>query len=223
MWTRARALHWGMALAAALWAAAAGAAELKLLPVDEAAGNPSFMAFRGSLLDAVRRRDAEYVVARAAPDIRLSFGGQYGREMLLLSLTGEEDWEGERYWTELQHVLELGGVFLSDGAFCAPYVSCVEVPNCMECDPFETVFVTSAYAVAHAKPELGGEIAARLSYDILMLNPDKPYQGDWIPVLLPGGGAGYVKGPEFRFVTDYRARFEKQAEGWLMTVFISGD
>ena len=223
MWTRIRTLFWALTLAAVLWAAPAGAAELKLLPVDEAAGNPSFLAYRGSLLDAVRRRDADYVVARAAPDIKLSFGGQYGRIMFRQALTGEEEWEGERYWAELQRVLELGGVFLSDGAFCAPYISCVDVPGCVECDPYETVFVTSAYAVAHAKPELGGEVVARLSYDVLMLHPEMPYHGDWIPVLLPDGGAGYVKGPEFRMSIDYRARFEPFGKVWLMTVFIAGD
>ncbi len=84
------ALMAGM-LCAAL-ASPAPAQDLKLPPVDEAARNPAFAKYRAALIAAVRRRDLEYVVARGAPEIKLSFGGQYGRDMFRASFTGIEKW-----------------------------------------------------------------------------------------------------------------------------------
>ncbi len=215
------ALMAGM-LCAAL-ASPAQAQGLKLQPVDEAAKNPVFAKYRAALIEAVRRRDLDYVVARAAPEIKLSFGGQYGRDMFRASLTGIEKWEGEPYWMELQRALELGGVFLGDGSFCTPYISCLEVPGCPDCDPFETVFVVSGDAVARAAADPDSEIIARLSWDVLQMDSDKGFEGDFIPVRLPDGRPAFVTGPDFRFSIDYRARFEKMQEGWRMTVFIAGD
>lgn len=217
----------GSALMAGLLCAAlaspAPAQDLKLPPVDEAARNPAFAKYRAALIEAVRRRDLDYVVARAAPEIKLSFGGQFGRDAFRASLTGTQEWEGEVYWVELRRALELGGVFLDDGSFCTPYISCLEVPGCPDCDPFETVYVVSGDAVAHAAADPDSEIIARLSYDVLQMDSAKGFEGDFIPVRLPDGRPGFVTGPDFRFSIDYRARFEKITEGWRMTVFIAGD
>ena len=218
----------GLALMAGLICAAlaspALAQGLKLQPVDEAAKNPAFAKYRAALIGAVRRRDADYVAARAAPDIKLSFGGDYGRDTFRASLTGTEEWQGEPYWMELQRALELGGVFLDDGdSFCTPYISCVEVPGCPDCDPFETIFVVGNDAVAYAAADLDSKVIAQLSYDVLQMDVEKGFEGDFIPVRLPDGRSAFVTGPDFRFSIDYRARFEKTKEGWRMTVFIAGD
>ncbi|MEN8195648.1 MAG: hypothetical protein ABFS30_03920 [Pseudomonadota bacterium] len=207
-------------LAGALPAAAQG---LRLEPVDKASRNPGFAAYRAALLDAVRRRDVDFVVARADPEIKLSFGGDYGRENFRRALTGENEWQGESYWRELQAVLELGGVFMEDGAFCTPYLACIDVPGCPECDPFETVYVTSADAVARVEPDANAEVAAKLSWDVLQLDYEAAGAEGWYPVKLPDGRTVFLSSRDSRMAVDYRARFEKTAEGWLMTVFIAGD
>jgi hypothetical protein len=148
-------------LAGVLPAAAQG---LRLEQVDQASRNPEFAAYRAALLDAVRRRDVDFVVDRADLEIKLSFGGDYGRENFRRALIGKEEWQGEYYWRELQAVLELGGVFMEDGAFCTPYLACIDVPGCPECDPFETVYVTRADAVARVEPDANAEVAAKLSW-----------------------------------------------------------
>ena len=204
----------------ALPAAAQG---LRLEPVDEASRNAKFAAYRSALLDAVRRQDADYVVARADPEIKLSFGGEYGRESFRQSLTGKEEWQGESYWRELQAVLELGGVFMGDGAFCTPYLACIDVPGCPECDPFETVYVTRADAVARVKPDPGAKVAATLSWDVLQLDYEAAGAEGWYPVKLPDGRTVFLSNRDSRMAVDYRARFEKTTEGWRMTVFIAGD
>lgn len=213
----------GPALVAALVVLPALAQEMKLRPVDEAGKNPAFAKFRAALLDAVRKRDLDYVVAQADPDIKLSFGGDYGQEVFRDLLTGTESWQGEAYWAELQRVLELGGVFMDANSFCTPYVACLDVPGCPDCDPYETMFTVSKDAVARAAPDAASAIAARLSYDVLRIDLDAEHEGEWTPVVLPDGGRGYVSGPDFRMAIDFRALFEKVDGRWRMTVFIAGD
>jgi len=225
---RETAWNWPLLAAGAVIFGLAGASsavarDLRLEPVDEASSNAEFAAYRAALLDAVRRRDADYVVARADPEIKLSFGGDYGRESFRRSLTGKEEWQGESYWRELQTVLELGGVFLGDGAFCTPYLACIDVPGCPECDPFETVYVTRTDAVARVKPDHGAKVAATLSWDVLQLDYEATGAEGWYPVKLPDGRTVFLSGRDSRMAVDYRARFEKTAEGWRMTVFIAGD
>lgn len=207
-------------LAGALPAAAQG---LRLEPVNDASRNPEFSAWLASLLEAVRRRDTDYVLARADARIKLSFGDDYGRDSFRQALTGEEVGQGEVYWRELQAVLELGGVFMDDGAFCAPYLACIDVPGCPECDPYETVFVIKPEAVARTKPDAGAKVAATLSWNVLQLDYEAAGAEGWYPVKLPDGRTAYLSNQDSRMPVDYRARFEKTAKGWRMTVFIAGD
>jgi hypothetical protein len=201
----------------------AAAQNLRLEPVDEASRNPAFAAYRAALLDAVRRRDTDFVVARAGQKIKLSFGGDHGRENFRLALTGEDEWQGEPYWRELQTVLELGGVFMDDGAFCTPYLACIDVPGCPDCNPFETVYVIRKDALARTEPHPGAKVAAKLSWNVLQLDYETSGAEGWYPVKLPPGRTVFLSTKDARMAVDYRARFEKTAEGWRMTVFIAGD
>jgi len=108
-------------------------AERKALPVDEASKDPSLVDFRARLLDAIVRRDVDYVVAQASSDIHLSFGGHAGREDFRNFLTLTEDdladeykhtakAQREAYWDDLEEVLRMGGRFTAPDKFAAPYV-----------------------------------------------------------------------------------------------------
>ena len=207
-------------LAGALPAAAQG---LRLEPVNEASRNPKFAAWLASLLEAVQRRDTDFVLAQADAGIKLSFGDDYGRDSFRQALNGEEEGQGEVYWRELEAVLELGGVFMDDGAFCAPYLACIDIPGCPECDPYETVIVIKPDAVARTRPDIGAKAAATLSWNVLQLDYEAAGAEGWYPVKLPDGRTAYLSNQDSRMPVDYRARFEKTAEGWRMTVFIAGD
>ena len=63
-------------------AAAQGANRLQVAPVDEAAQNAEFAAYRDALLQAVVARDIDAILDAAAPDIHLSFGGGSGRVII---------------------------------------------------------------------------------------------------------------------------------------------
>ncbi|MCA8909127.1 MAG: hypothetical protein KDA49_15730 [Rhodospirillaceae bacterium] len=236
-----RALLFAAALAAGLWgvqgAAPAAAQPLTALPVDEAPLDPALQDLRDRLLSAVRRRDSDAVVALAAPDIHLSFGGDHGREMLRAALDGDPDmgWTGEIYWTELQTALEMGGMFSrADPArryFCAPYTFLADFPQ--ELDPFTIVFVTRRIAPLYAEPRADAPVIGTLSYDIAEITESgvgeaveeagAPY---WIGLrTVDGTRQGYAVSTDFRSPIDYRACFNPNPDTgqWEWTAFIAGD
>ena len=120
-------------------------------------------------------------------------------------------------------MLELGGVFMDDGAFCTPYLACIDVPGCPDCDPFETVYVIKADAVGRAEPDPDSPVVANLSWDVLQMDYGAQGAEGWYAVKLPVGRTVFLSTRDSRMAVDYRARFEKTAEGWRMTVFIAGD
>ncbi len=197
------------------------ATDLKLPPVDEAWKDPSLVAFRKGMLAAVKRRDVRYVVARAAGDIKLSFGGYAGRKTFRAWLT-EEDMR-DVYWHELEAVFSLGGVFTDKDTFCTPYVACVDVPGCPDCDPYEMVFVLSDDAAIHAAMSTAAPVIARLSYDVLRMDYSRDVDEGWLAVELPDGRVGYATGPDFRMAVDHRALLRKRKGVWQIDVFVAGD
>lgn len=212
----------GLATATGLTTTPALADAVKILPVDEAAQDPEFLAFRDQLLAAVRRRDVDAVVAIAAEDIKLSFGGGYGRDQFRQRLASDDNGEGGSYWGELEWALQLGGVFNGDHGrqFCTPYVSCTGPHQCGNCDPFETLVAVSGHAPVYTTPDSDAAILTHLSYDVVTL---VDYGSPRQRVRLEDGRIGYVAFPDFRSPIGYRAYFEKREGRWQMRIFIAGD
>ncbi|NNE84173.1 MAG: hypothetical protein HKN28_09405 [Alphaproteobacteria bacterium] len=195
---------------------------VKILPVDQASQDPKFLAVRDKLLAAVRRRDVEAVVAVAAEDIKLSFGGDYGRDQFRQRLATDDNGEGGSYWAELEWALKLGGVFNGDHGrqFCTPYVSCTGSHQCGDCDPFETLVAVSDRAPVYATADSESAILTHLSYDVVTL---VDYGSPRQRIRLADGRIGYVAFPDFRSPIGYRAYFEKREGRWQMRIFIAGD
>ncbi len=195
---------------------------VKILPVDEAAQVPEFLALRDRLLTAVRQRDLEAVVAVAAADIKLSFGGDYGRDQFRKRLLSDDNGEGGSYWNELEWALKLGGVFNGEHGrqFCTPYVSCNGSHQCTDCDPFEVLVAVSDRAPVYASADAGASVLDHLSYDVVKL---LDYGSSRQRVELVDGRIGYVAFPDFRSPIGYRAYFEKRDGRWQMRIFIAGD
>src|SRR5688572_8417877 len=93
-------------------------------PVDEAAKNPSFLAFRTKLIAASERKDSKYILSIIDPGIELSFGGSKG------AADFKRIWKinapNSKFWEEFLAIIRNGGTFTGDGAnklnsFSAPY------------------------------------------------------------------------------------------------------
>jgi hypothetical protein len=206
-----------------------GSKARKLPPVDEASKDPTFKTFRDALIDAVKRKDTQYILGVLAPDILNDFGGGNGIQNF------KSKWrlgktEESKLWAELDTVLSMGGSFRVDEGkktFWAPYVYSAW-PDDFDCgEDAQCYAVTGDHVNARREPSSTAPIVASLSYDIVKSKIEdtgsKKTPEGWTKVIVPGGGTGYVATRFLRSQLDYRAGFAKVKGKWLMTAFIAGD
>ncbi len=229
--TGATAAEPGSAVASA--ATPTGSASLKLLPVDEAAADPSFATFRATLLKALADKDTAALLEAVDPQIKASFGGDEGikafRRMWKLDGKHARD---SAIWQELGDVLRLGGAWSGEGeqkTFWAPYVF-ARFPDHVEATEYAAIVGDNVRA--RAKPSSKAEAVATFSRDLVRTAPDngapvKETIGGqtylWVTIRLANGRTGYVWGKFIRTSLDYRAGFSKRDGRWRLDVFVSGD
>ena len=194
----------------------------KLYPVDEAAKNPSFFAFRSQLLKAIQQKDIAALYRAVSPAIKNDFGGNDG--IAAFKKVWKPEQPNSRIWSELGTVLALGGTFDGD-TFMAPYPYS-SFPD--KFDAFEHGVVIAEGVRARQKPDLGAPVMTTLSFDIVKVFEWTPLEKQgtregWIGVTLADGKSGYVAAEYIRSPIDYRAVFNKENGRWLMTALVAGD
>ena len=179
-------------------------------PVDESGQDAGFAAFRAELLDAIERRDSDYIRSIAADDIRVSFGPDNGIEAFRID---------DEFWAEMETVLRLGGVFAGPDRFWAPYVF-ANWPGAH--DPFTHVAVTGVDVPAFAEPADTAPVVARLTHEIVALPAWNPTNG-FHQIALADGTTAFVSERQLRSPIDYRAGFVREQGKWMLEIFIAGD
>lgn len=211
------------------FAFAAAAESVRVPPFDQAGQQPDLKVFRDGLLDAVKARDIEAVVAAASEDILLSFGGDEGPARFRDFLSGKEEWAGEGYWKDLEKALSLGGAFDQGGGFSAPYyyADVTELPE--EVDYFTVFYCIGDKVRVRSGPSTNDAVIGQLSYDIVVADdPDNVAATDstgrdWFYVRTFDGLKGWVAADFLGSPYGYRAGFEKRDGRWMMTFFLAGD
>lgn len=203
----------GLVCFASVWALPA-----RLLPVDEAAKDRSFLAFRSKLQRVVQSQDLDELMKSVDPNIRYSFGpcepGANGFRHYWKQVQPHSD-----LWRQLGRVLNHGGAFDRRGAFVAPYVSS-NWPKGLSAFDYQAVMGQNV--PMRSGPQRTAPVLQRLNYHLVRL-----VEGDdgspWVRIQGPSGGEGYVDREFLGSAVGYRASFEKSSQGWRMTVFIAGD
>ena len=203
------------------------AQERFVMPVDEAEKDTSFLAFRTKLIEAVKKRDAKYILSIVDQNIKNSFGGNNGikefKEMWKINDSKSE------FWNEFLPVITNGGKFIEGGdkMFCAPY-SFTESPDDLDAYGYSVIFGKNVNL--RSKPDSKAKTIARLSYNVVKVDYEnsikingEEFEYSWLKVETPGGKKGFVKAEFVRSPIDYRACFEKQKGKWKMIIFIAGD
>lgn len=202
------------------------AQERYVLPVDEAKKDASFFAFRSKLIEAVKKRDAKFVLSVVDRNVKNSFGGNDGIAEF------KETWKinspTSEFWSEFLPVITNGGSYFKDGSnklFFAPY-SFKSFPQNL--DPFSHSVIFGNKISLRSKADTNSPVVANLSYNIVEILEtinDKKNEGkvSWYEVKTLGGKRGFVKGDFVRSPIDYRAGFEKKKGKWTMTIFVAGD
>jgi hypothetical protein len=201
-----------------LSASALSDAQPNLPPIDEAGQQPDFFEFRERLVEAVGRRDAQYVRTIVDENIVASFGGDEGVEALVA--LWEVDSSDSRLWQVMESVLHLGGSFVTGEMFAAPYVYSTW-PSSV--DPFDYIAIIGAGVRVREGPSRLSPVIASLSHAVVAKFADAGSGDGWVAVHLADGRRGYVSSRYVRNPLDYRAVFQRKDGRWLLTAFVAGD
>lgn len=202
---------------------ATGVAQAAAMPVSAGRFTPvetcnrlaGAAAFRASLASAVRRRDANALVALASPQVKLDFGEGSGTAELRRRLAGTE---GRKLWRELDRILPLG---------CAAQQGNLAIPGIFardfgDLDPFDIMMVTGARVPLLVAPGARARALRLLSWvAVKPLSGDdfeKPYRRVQF-----GRQTGYVESAKLRSPLDYRIVVGRTRGQWKIDAFLAGD
>jgi hypothetical protein len=215
-----------LVLAATLAGAQESAPPKKLMPVDEAAPDPSWISFRNRLLEALQKHDRKFLLSVLDRNIRNPLDSPRG--IAAFSKQWDLQADDSPVWRELPGALFLGSAWLKPEKgprqLCAPYVA-AKWPD--DVDPFDYGAVTTREALAKTDPSSGSGTVSTLSYDIVRVSdwevadrsPDAKQK--WVKIRFNDRDA-YVPEEQIRSPIEHRACFVKTESGWRMVAFVVG-
>lgn len=192
----------------------------QFLPVDEAPSDATLVAFRTRMLEAVRRKDRDALLAMIDPKIRTGFDGSGG-------LTGfRRGWKldaGESpLWHELDVILSNGGSFMKGvepPLYCAPYVYSAWGDD--RPDVFEYGAIIGSDVPLYESKDVNSTPLLLLDHHLVKFTG--PAAGsEWREVEIDGK-RGFVKADSVRSPIGYRACFSKRSGDWKMEMLVKGD
>jgi len=172
-------------------------------------------AFREDIAEAVEARDVDGLLALAAEDIKLDFGGGAGRAELKKRLTGK-DW---KLWDELDALLALGCSANKQGGITIPWYFDQHIGNA---DPASGMLVVGEKVPLLASPDDKDEPMRTISWDVVELanlKPDDAYQR----VRTSDGDEGFIATDQLRSLVDYRLMATSRNGKWSVVSFVAGD
>ncbi|HSF93879.1 MAG TPA: hypothetical protein VLA52_02550 [Thermohalobaculum sp.] len=202
----------------------AAAADGRAIGAPASVADPEFKALAAHLHEIATTRDAQSLLAMAAPDVLTSFGGGSGLEDLRQMTS--EDW----FWPEFARIIAGGGVLTQgDGGKGAVFPSAFfDWPD--DLDAFDFLYGDLAGAVLRAGPSAAAPALTELHGQILARGPALPgddllREAGWIYLCRLPAGCGYARDTEVRSPIDYRARFSKPGPNkpWVLETLVAGD
>lgn len=229
-----RTLRWATAAAVlllaasltALPAAPAAAQVAKLPPVDEAAKDASWVAFRARLLKALAARDAKFLLSVLDRNVRNSFDAPEG--VAEFRRQWDLDAEDSPLWRELSAALFLGSAYVKSEKgpmrVCAPYVL-PRWPDSVDPAGYGAILIKDALVKSEPAAQsrtvitLSHDIVGVADWDVADANPDTKQR--WVKLRLKAGD-GYVPEEHIRSPIEHTACFVRSQNGWRLTALVAG-
>jgi hypothetical protein len=148
------------------------------------------------------------------PDFRVEFDAGKGPAAFRRHWRSEQ--RSSDLWTVLPRLLELPGSFYSPTLFALPFVF-THFPT--DLDPIAYVVATAQNVPLHAKPVTGAERIGALDFAIIPLaKPPRPpviiSRGQFLEVIHPEAGHGFVAGSDVYSPAGHRMFFERRMGQW---------
>jgi hypothetical protein len=223
---------WRGALAALLGAAAlaltpaAHAQSISFAPVDEAAGDPAWEAYKTRLLAALEVRNRSALLEAIHPDV--DNGPDQTRGLEEFRRRWSLDDEDSPVWRELGKAVGLGGAFVRNARgeprYCTPYVA---ARWHTDFDPFRFGAIVAGEVLVKSEPSSGARTIARLAYELVPVE-------DWeVADVTPGfpqkwtqirirDTRGFVPEEQIRSPIEHMACFAAQGSTWRLVSFTAG-
>lgn len=185
---------------------------------DEETGAKAFLA---KLNRAAEERDEDALVALAAEDIKLDFGGGSGTEELRRRLAGEHG----NLWPELEELTTLGCAVNSTGGITMPWYFAQKLPV----ESYRGAIVTGENVPLRSAPGGDAPVVARLSWEAVEIVTDQPPLQGWTQVRLPAAGEreqppeGYITSDRLRSILGHRLIAASRNNRWRITSLVAGD
>jgi hypothetical protein len=187
----------------------------RFAPRDECRELEGANDFRQRLVEAVRLRDADTLVALAADDIQLDFGGGSGTALLRQRLYHPD----YKLWEELDALMPLGCATSDEGRIVLPWMWDQDLGDA---DPYAAMLVTGENEPVHEAASASSKEIGTVSWDLVEAvdyQPDRPF----MEVKLADGRTGFIATDKLRSAIDYRLLAERHDGKWSITTFIAGD
>ncbi len=189
-------------------------------PRNECDAVPGGVDFLASLQAAIDTRDADALVALAADDVKLDFGGGAGTDELRERLAAND---GEQ-WDMLAQLLELGCAATDETTMTLPWYFAQDIPV----DPYAGAVVTGEGVLLHSTPTDNAPVLAQLSWDAVEMLPEQDPDSAFAHVSWtdPDSGdvlEGYMPRASLRSIIDYRLIASRRNNRWRITALIAGD
>jgi hypothetical protein len=202
------------------------AQEARLLPVDEAASDPSWMTFKNRLITAASRHDRKFILSILDPNVR--GGVESARGIPEFRKQWQLDSNTSPLWQELPAALFLGAAYVQHDKgpreLCAPYVG-VRWPQ--DIDAFAGGALVAREVFVKSAPSSTSDTLATLSYHLVevrdweVADQSPGSRQKWVLIRIPKG-EGYVPEEQIRSPIEHTACFVKGANGWRLTGFGPG-
>ena len=198
----------------------AAAAPVRLPPVEQCRDDGGFTRVRQRLESAVKARDLDGLLELMSADVRVTFGGGYGRDGFRQHWTAAPG-DRERLWNELDRALRLGCAEARGGKGAAYRAIPAMFVTGDDLDGFSN-WVALPGAVLRARPTAQANVVMRLP-PWTVLDEVEHDGGSWIEARTPKERRGYVRTSEARSLLDYRIIFGRRDGEWRITAFVAGD
>lgn len=198
----------------------------KVLPIDQGVHDPSLLAFRLEMQEAVVARHIEAVLARVSPGVSNSIGGNGGIEEFRQIWNVEEG--APALWPVLASMLAGGGMILRHPEGETGQIGCGPRflgPWWYAAWPRQIERHGHALAIGpevpvQERPDAAGPPIATLSWEIVESGEQ---QDGWLPVVLDNGRSGWVREEDTRPALAHHIMLEKCDGEWWMETLAHGD
>ena len=194
----------------------------QLPPVDEAAGDVSWLRFKKQLMNAIEKKDKQFLLSILDRNVRNQ--DERTRGIATFRKQWELDTVDTPVWRELGAALQLGSAYMKRDKgpreLCAPYLL-GRWPG--DLNPISRAVAISRELLVQSEPSNTSSALGKLSYDIVSVtdwevddkaNPNQK----WVRIRY-GDRDGYVPEEQVRSPIEHAACFVKGANGWRMTAF----